>query len=267
MTALIVLQTAAIVLLGLLVAGLLRSHAEILRKLHELGVGEDDPGGRRHGAGTGPAGGVTSDDELRVHPDVARPREQATASFDLVGTTPEGDPVKVGVSGTDHATLIGFLSSGCLTCADFWEAFAERDLDLPEATRLVLVTKGPADESESRVAELAPRHLETVMSSQAWIDYEVPVAPYFILLDGPSGAVLGEGAANTWAQVASLLQQATGDRARKGRGPRRSRRGGVGERVGTGEERADQQLMRAGIFPGDPSLYPSSGPGSAASDD
>jgi hypothetical protein len=267
MTALIVLQTAAIVLLGLLVAGLLRSHAEILRKLHELGMGDGDAQGPAgHDAGTG--SGISSDAELRVHPDVARPRQQAgTSAFDLVGTTPEGDPVKVGVAGTPQATLIGFLSSGCLTCADFWEAFASRDLDLPEETRLVLVTKGPADESESRVAELAPGHIETVMSSQAWIDYEVPVAPYFILVDGPSGAVLGEGAASTWSQVSSLLQQATGDQARRGRSSRRPRRAGPAERAATGEERADQELMRAGIFPGDPSLYPSSGPGSAASDD
>src|SRR3712207_7247761 len=32
--------------LGLLVVGLLRSHAEILRRLHELGAGLDDPAAR-----------------------------------------------------------------------------------------------------------------------------------------------------------------------------------------------------------------------------
>ena len=36
MTALVVAETAVLLLLGLLVAGLLRSHAEILRALHEL---------------------------------------------------------------------------------------------------------------------------------------------------------------------------------------------------------------------------------------
>ena len=39
MTALIIAEAAVIVLLGLLVAGLLRSHAEILRKLDSLGAG------------------------------------------------------------------------------------------------------------------------------------------------------------------------------------------------------------------------------------
>src|SRR4051812_49320596 len=40
--AVVVAEAGAIVLLGLLVAGLLRSHAEILRRLHELGAGMDD---------------------------------------------------------------------------------------------------------------------------------------------------------------------------------------------------------------------------------
>ena len=48
MTALLVVEAAAIVLLGLLVVGLLKSHAEILRQLHDLGAGraEEVPGAR-----------------------------------------------------------------------------------------------------------------------------------------------------------------------------------------------------------------------------
>ncbi len=46
MTALVVALTAVVALLSLLVVGLLRSHAEILRRLHELGAGLDpDPEG------------------------------------------------------------------------------------------------------------------------------------------------------------------------------------------------------------------------------
>ena len=40
MTGLVIAEAVAIALLGLLVAGLLRSHAEILRALHELGAGQ-----------------------------------------------------------------------------------------------------------------------------------------------------------------------------------------------------------------------------------
>jgi hypothetical protein len=50
---LVVVEAVAIALLALLVAGLLRSHAEILRSLHELGV---DPTGTRRRA----------DDDLRA---------------------------------------------------------------------------------------------------------------------------------------------------------------------------------------------------------
>ena len=41
MTAAVVALGAAVVLLAVLVAGLLRSHAEILKALHELGAGLD----------------------------------------------------------------------------------------------------------------------------------------------------------------------------------------------------------------------------------
>ena len=46
MTALIVGLTVAVALLGVLVAGLLRANAEVIRALHQMGVnlGPDTPG-------------------------------------------------------------------------------------------------------------------------------------------------------------------------------------------------------------------------------
>src|SRR5271163_704216 len=41
--ALVIVSTFVVLLLGILVAGLLRSHADILRSLHELGAGVGDP--------------------------------------------------------------------------------------------------------------------------------------------------------------------------------------------------------------------------------
>ncbi len=62
MIALVVISMFVVLLLGILVAGLLRSHADILRSLHELGLGVGDPARhearvrcRRPGAGAGPA--------------------------------------------------------------------------------------------------------------------------------------------------------------------------------------------------------------------
>lgn len=42
MRALVGIETALLALLSVLVAGLLRSHAELLRALHRLGAGIDD---------------------------------------------------------------------------------------------------------------------------------------------------------------------------------------------------------------------------------
>ena len=57
--------------------------------------------------------------------------------------------------------------------------------------------------------------------------------------------MLGEGAASTWAQVASLLQQAVDD------GPTVSAVADASR-----EARADRELLAAGITPDHPSLYP-----------
>ena len=74
------------------------------------------------------------------------------------------------------------------------------------------------------------------MSSDAWQDYRVPGAPYFVLVDGATGRIAGEGSAQTWHQVASLMGSAGGDAS-----PR--------------ERLVDAELGAAGILPGDPWLY------------
>jgi hypothetical protein len=231
-TALVVVEAVALVLLAVLVAGLLRSHAEILRALHRLGV--DVEGG----------GGLPG--ELRVELGVARPRATAAPASDVVGTTPGGEALAVGIVDTPHDTLVAFLSSGCITCHGFWDAFRDHaSLSLPTRTRLVIATQGPEHESAAKVRALSPPDVPVVMSTTAWEGYGVPGAPYFIHVHGPSGRVLGEGAASTWAQVASLLQQAVDD------GPTVS---AVAD--ATRESRADRELLAAGITPDHPSLYP-----------
>ena len=75
------------------------------------------------------------------------------------------------------------------------------------------MTKGPEEESISAIAALAPGGVATVLSSAAWDDYDVPVAPYAILVAQGTGRVLGEGAGATWGQVRDLMQQALADAA------------------------------------------------------
>ena len=61
------------------------------------------------------------------------------------------------------------------------------------------------------------------MTSEAWDDYGVPVSPYFVLVDGPSGRVVGEGAGTSWEQVARPARQGRGRRGRR-HGPARPAR-------------------------------------------
>jgi len=232
-----VLLAVVVALLGVLVAGLLRSHAEILRALHELGVSLDpeEPGPPRHGV------------------EVPRRGEHTRMATDLVGVSPDGDAVSVSVVGVEHPTLVAFLTSGCSTCAEFWSALDDvRRRRVPGDARLVVATKGPEAESPGRLRKFAPSDVPVVMSSPAWDDFDVPVAPYFAYIDGPSGAVVGEGAASTWEHLQSMLEQALAD-AGMPTGRRRHRRGSSNR---DREARADAELRRSGIEPGDPSLYP-----------
>jgi hypothetical protein len=234
---LVVLLATVVALLGVLVAGLLRSHAEILRALHELGVGLDPD--------ATPAATPAAERLLATRTD--------RAARDLAGVTPRGDAISISVVGAEHPTLLAFLTSGCSTCAGFWSAFADRRLQVPGDARLVAVTKGPEGDSPARLTKFTPPDVPVVMSTEAWDAYDVPVAPYFVYVDGPSGGIVGEGASATWEQLGGMLEQAladagmaTGHRWRRARHP---------DRV----TRIDETLRQAGIEPGDPSLYPQSG--------
>ena len=251
MTILVTIEGAVIALLSVLVVGLLRSHAEILRRLHQLGAGFEADADRSV-TGRVRSGGQ----EFRVMPQVPSPpdREGFTGAHDLAGVGLADDSLTVRVTGVGHDTLLAFLSSGCLTCRRFWDAFANPEqLALPPAVRLVVATKDPAEESLSVISEVAPRGLPLVMSSQAWTDYDVPGSPYFVLVDGPTGTVRGEGTGPDWQQVSSLLGQATGDAAARTRldAARVAKPGSDAAR----ESRIDDELMAAGVRPGDPSLY------------
>jgi hypothetical protein len=258
MTAVVVAQGFVILLLVVLVVGLLRSHAEILRRLHELGAGVYD---EEAPVATAPV--TLAEPEIRTRPGVPGPRTEAGGVHDLMGTTPAGAARSVQVAGVGHGTLLAFLSSGCATCREFWQAFAAGEAArLPgRDTRLVIVTKSPEDESISAVAALATDQITTLMTTRAYEDYGVPVSPYFILVDGPTSQVVGEGAAASWGQVLNLLRQAAADAGMDLDRPsldasassaRRARQGGR-ER----EARADAELAAAGIGPGHPSLYQS----------
>jgi hypothetical protein len=182
---------------------------------------------------------------------------------DVSGVGPAGGAVHIAVTGTPRVTLLAFLTSGCATCGNFWDVLSTPGgLQLPAyVDRLVVVTRGVDRESPAQVAARAPRgraDVAVVMSSDAWSDYQVPVSPYFVLVEGSSGRVAGEGAAGSWPQLESLLARAAADnqpidtttRLDAGRGE-----GDVGADGRPQRERADEALARAGIDVGHPSLF------------
>jgi hypothetical protein len=231
MTAVLVIEGLAIILLGVLVVGLLRSNADILRALHDLGV--------REASTVSTAGAVAP-----------RARASNGGVTDVSGLSLAGSAIHVGVTGTRHSTMLAFLSTGCSACVGLWEGLGARDL-LSERSdvRLVVVTKSRDAESQSRLEQLVPDGITLVQSTEAWESYGVPVSPYFVLVDGSIDAVVGEGSAGSWAQVASLLGQAVADTE--------------ADRSGQTDDGfvADAALRRAGIGPGHPSLYPETAPG------
>lgn len=233
MKILVGVETILLVVVGILLVGVLRSHAELLRRLD--------------GADPAPAASARP---LLVDDVPAPPPTRAMAdAVDVAGTNLAGDAVKVAVAGAPGSTLLAFLSSGCLGCGTFWEALGA-DPEIPGGARLVVVTKDTSLESPSKLLELAPEGVPLVMSSEAWERYEVAGSPYFVLVDGPSGRIRGEGTATSWPQVASLLRDALTDVELQAERDQR-----VASDAAARLARADAELAGAGIGPGHPSLY------------
>jgi hypothetical protein len=233
MVALVSVETLLLVVLVVLVAGLLRSHAELLRRVGPPG----------EASGVGGAGASAGAPEARA-PGLGVPPSTARESHPspVVGTTLTGDAVKLDFDGaTDAPTLLAFLTSGCSTCAGFWQSLGQEGL--PDGVRTVIVTRSGDRERPARLRSLAPDGIPVVMSSQAWEDYAVPGSPYFLLIDQE---IRGEGVATTWEGLASLVSDAIEDERLQERLPAGSRRARLVETT----------LVANGIGPDHPSLYP-----------
>jgi hypothetical protein len=230
MTALVVGLAAVVVVLAVLVAGLLRSHAEILKALHELGAGLE----LDRGTAAGPVP-VTIEG-------VIPPREAGSAAPDsVVGATLDGESVAYSLAA--GTTLLAFLSSGCTTCQSFWSTFSKGRVDVPVGGRLLVVVRDLDEESESELRTRQPASVPVVASTAAWDAFDVPGSPYFLLVQ--DGRITGEGSGASWQQVLTLLTQASADAELRGNGAVR-------------ESRDNAALRAAGIDVGHPSLYEAS---------
>ncbi len=251
----VVAEGVAIALLAVLVLGLLRSHALILRALHELGAGlelEKEAAEAGHGS-SGPPGAVPVTIEPGVVPAT---RQSSSAAFDVVGEDLRGrhSVVEVTTSGS-RPTLLAFLTSGCSVCQTYWEEFGP-DTRTPADANLVVVVKGRPDESPATLARLARPGVRVVASNAAWAEYDIPGSPYFVLVE--DGVVTGEGSATSWPQVRDLLEQAVDESAHAREQAGRTGPGTVGDHGTGGRDdlnRIDTELLAAGIHPGHTSLH------------
>lgn len=230
----VIVLTLVVLLLGILVVGLLRSHADILRRLESVGAGLE--GAHGHGAQS----------QITLTPRA----EARVADRQVTGVTPDGDPVVLSLTVGSDPTLVAFLSTTCSTCTPFWEGFESSLMYFGgHRHRVVVVTLGESEESPTRAQSMAKPGIEVVMSSSGWSDFEVPGAPYFVLLEPVSGRVIGEGSAMTYESLEEFLTDATNDQKWD-----LAASGSDSE-----EDRIDAELRRAGILPGDPRLYHAKG--------
>jgi len=240
MTILLVLETAILLVLAVLVAGLLRGYAAVLRRLHEL-----DGGALPAPVGAGPpfrtAAGVVGPAQS------IEGRDEWAESHDIDGVSLRGETVSIRTVGVPQDTVIAFLSATCEGCTGFWQELADRAWAVPPGSRLVVVTRDPAQESPSVLEQLCPPDIDLIMSSQAWADFAVPGSPYLVVADGRTGRVKGEGSGASFTQVGGLLQQSVSDAGHpavvKSDSDRRRARD------------VDRLLLAAGIGPNDSSLH------------
>ncbi|MTV27463.1 hypothetical protein FTX61_18890 [Nitriliruptoraceae bacterium ZYF776] len=246
MTALVVVLTVVVALQLVLLVGLLRSHAEVLRRLHELGAGVDPDAAPRAADDPGFPVPDPTQASLQAQLGPLAAKEGRRAS-DVSGISPRGEVLGLRVADVGHDTLLVFLSTTCATCRSYWPALEEPEA--PAGTRVVIVTREEPDEDMQAVTEVAPPGATVIMSSTAWEDHEVPGSPYVVHVDGSTGRVRGEGTAATWPAVRKLLLRSgtTGDASPRAKAAADARR----------ERDADRHLLAAGITPGDPSLYQS----------
>jgi hypothetical protein len=225
-TVLEIVETVLLALALVYIVALLRSHADILRRLSVL---ED------------------AVDQRPAPADPSRPSALRVAA-DLSGAALDGSPAAIALRAGSPPALLAFLTSGCSFCGPWWSDLGDADRRRALGTRVVIVTHDRSRESVGRLREQAPAGVELVMSTAAWRTYEVPASPHFVLCDG-QGGIAGRGSALSWAQLTDLIGDALAHRVADAD---EARPRTTSERAA----RAERALMQSGIGPGHPSLHP-----------
>ncbi len=216
MTAVIVVLSAAVVLLGVLVIGLLRSQAQVLRLLEEI----TRPGAGEGAADDGAADDGVADDAGRPEPGApgrlpsrsrrparsapSRPSRVGSDGTDIRGESPEGNRLRLGVAEVPRVLLV-FLTSSCRSCRPLWDALsAGQAATLPSRPVVAVVTPSPTTEDRSRVADLAG-DAPVVMSSDGWHDYAITGSSFVVVVD--RGTISAEGPVGSWDELEGLVRR------------------------------------------------------------
>lgn len=253
-------------MLALLVVGMLRAYAEVIRRLENLDRAGVVIGAAPNGNAAAPEVGAQAETETEPGAGVG------DLALPIQGHRPGGGATAIDLSGgRSDGTLLTFLSAGCVSCGEIWEAVTAGAEDLTKLGigRVVIVTKAPGEEDPVRIQRLSNGFGDVVMSSEAFRDYAADFTPYFVLVK-PSGEVAGVGTAQSWPQMLEMIREATLDEAfAKRLTPKRgilamarkwtARSGPRAETPAEQSARADAELAAAGIGPGHPSLYPDTG--------
>ena len=241
MLAVVIAEGVAIALLAVLVLGLLRSHALILRALHELGAGlELEKDAAAGGAGRPPPGPVPVRADRAGRGARVPGRRRAGRPTSSGG--PGGTPAHVELAGAGvGATLLAFLTSGCSVCLTFWEELGPAPRPRGDA-RLVVVAKGSAEESPATLARLARPRVEVVASSGPGSTTTSPARP--TSCSSRTASSPARARPTTWPSVRDLLEQAVHETAPTP-GPRAGAHG-PGRRPPTALASADRAARRRG---------------------
>ena len=249
LTALVVVETIVLALLAVIVVSLLRSHAEILRRLPA----------RTTNTSTRTPTAPPADERAPTLPSTCRRRSEGVRGARRRGHDARRGRGRRSRRPRGRDTLFAFLSTGCLTCQTFWEGLQPGAREpLPGGTRVVVVVKDPAFESPSRLAKLAPPDVPVVQSSEAWEDFGVLDVAVLLLRgrrDG-RGALRGCGddvaagrrrcSPTRWTTRPRPGRRRCDERGRRGRGRGRASWRGSARRGRPEERRCWEASLRSG---------------------
>lgn len=229
------------------VLGLLRSFADIVRRLAQveraLRASQD---------------GETSS----TMPDGVLPLATSVSSAvlsDIRGYTTTLEPITIELAEVSTSyLLLAFLSTSCFSCLDIWrdviaegEGAAVVTASPGQAATLVILLKDRETENLGKAHALAKdTKVPVLFAGELWDALDVAGSPYFALVDMSTRRLAGAGSARSWGQLKSLATDAMLEISLLAERPPPSSSRGYRSII----EREDEELMRAGIHPGHPSL-------------